>query len=439
MAVQLGWGWQPSSYLAALIQLHGHAQVYGWIGLFIIGVSLYFIPRFAGVPLRFASLGSWIAACIAASIVLRALAFAAFAAVSPYWVALLSFSALTFLAGVGAYIFLLFSTLRAVDPHRTAIRPLFPYFFAALCGWSATAIIVQLLTLQAIEERSGLLHPHWNAWCIDLFVGSVLLPVAFAFSIRTFPLYLRLTAVRWNVERYFFVYMGCFLLAMLAGAYSLWSGREVELVEGCARLGKGVVLVVFVWKLDLLTRRVKAWIVEREGEPPSEPLRHRRPRPGMPDYGEFGHFEWLVYAAYGWLVCAALLDIYSALGILGGEWAVFDASALRHVYLAGFGTLLLLGMAPRMVPGFVHRRGPASPLLVDLSFFLGMAAVSLRLLPYFAPTTWWSEIQMQFFGVSGLCGWLAVAALAVNLWIMWLWDLNKMGPVPKGTGPKQTL
>ncbi|MGY8827397.1 MAG: hypothetical protein ACKVJG_26360 [Candidatus Latescibacterota bacterium] len=64
-----------------------------------------------------------------------------------------------------------------------------------------------------------------------------------------------------------------------------------------------------------------------------------------------------------------------------GNGAVFDASALRHVYLAGFGTLLLLGMAPRMGPGFVHRRGLASPLLVDLSFFLGMAAVSLRLCP----------------------------------------------------------
>jgi len=196
MAAQMGWGWQPSAYVAALIQLHGHAQVYGWIGLFIIGVSLYFIPRFAGVPLRFVSLGAWIAAFIAASVLLRGLAFAAFVVHAPYWAALLWCSALAFFAGVACYIFLLFSTLRHVDSRRTAIRPLFPYFFTSLCGWLAVAIIVPLLTLQAIGERNSLLHPQWNAWCLDLFVGLVLLPVAFAFSIRTFPLYLRLAAVR---------------------------------------------------------------------------------------------------------------------------------------------------------------------------------------------------------------------------------------------------
>lgn len=439
MAAQIGWGWSPSPHLAALIQLHGHAQVYGWIGLFIIGISLYFIPRFAGVALRFASMGAWIAGCILSSVILRAGAFAAFVVDSPYWMALLWFSALAFAAGIGAYIFLLFSTLRTTDPRRTAIRPLFPYFFSSLCGWLATAILVQVLTLQAIEQRSGLLHPAWNAWCIDLFVGLVLLPVAFAFSIRTFPLYLRLAAVRWNVERYFYFYLACFAVSMLAAAYSLWFGGEVGAVEGGARLAKGVVLVGFIWRLDLLTRRVKAWVIEREGEPPSNPARHRRPRPGMPDYGEFGHFEWLVYAAYAFLLAAALLEIYSGLGVIGGWWGVFDASALRHVYLAGFGTLLLLGMAPRMVPGFVHRRGPASPLLVDLSCFFGLVAVLLRLLPFVGPAVWWPEKKALLFGVSGFCGWFAVALLAVNLWVMWLWGLNKIGPAPFSAGPKETL
>jgi hypothetical protein len=28
-------------------------------------------------------------------------------------------------------------------------------------------------------------------------------------------------------------------------------------------------------------------------------------RPGLPDYGEFGRFEWLLYAAYVWLIVAA--------------------------------------------------------------------------------------------------------------------------------------
>jgi hypothetical protein len=43
----------------------------------------------------------------------------------------------------------------------------------------------------------------------------------------------------------------------------------------------------------------------------------RRPtRPGLPDYGEFGRFERLVYAAYIWLVLAAGCDIVTGLAAL---------------------------------------------------------------------------------------------------------------------------
>ena len=36
---------------ASYIQIHGHLQLIGWAGLFIIGVSLYFIPRLSSVPI----------------------------------------------------------------------------------------------------------------------------------------------------------------------------------------------------------------------------------------------------------------------------------------------------------------------------------------------------------------------------------------------------
>ncbi len=34
------------------IQAHGHAQLFGWVGTFILGVSLYVLPKFCGRPLR---------------------------------------------------------------------------------------------------------------------------------------------------------------------------------------------------------------------------------------------------------------------------------------------------------------------------------------------------------------------------------------------------
>jgi len=36
---------------ASFIQVHGHVQLLGWTGLFIISISLHFIPRLIGAPI----------------------------------------------------------------------------------------------------------------------------------------------------------------------------------------------------------------------------------------------------------------------------------------------------------------------------------------------------------------------------------------------------
>jgi len=36
----------------ALAQAHGHLQVYGWAGLFVLGVASHFLPRLRGTPLK---------------------------------------------------------------------------------------------------------------------------------------------------------------------------------------------------------------------------------------------------------------------------------------------------------------------------------------------------------------------------------------------------
>src|SRR3954454_17176561 len=41
------------------IQGHGHAQLFGWVATFIIGISLYSLPKFRGGALRSFALG-WV-------------------------------------------------------------------------------------------------------------------------------------------------------------------------------------------------------------------------------------------------------------------------------------------------------------------------------------------------------------------------------------------
>ena len=51
MAMAMGYGWPLARAFSSLAQTHGHLQLVGWAGLFIMGVSLYFVPRLTGVPL----------------------------------------------------------------------------------------------------------------------------------------------------------------------------------------------------------------------------------------------------------------------------------------------------------------------------------------------------------------------------------------------------
>ena len=47
-----------NSIYYALIQAHGHAQIYGWVGLCIMGFALYIIPRVKNTELRYRSLAN---------------------------------------------------------------------------------------------------------------------------------------------------------------------------------------------------------------------------------------------------------------------------------------------------------------------------------------------------------------------------------------------
>jgi len=157
--------------------------------------------------------------------------------------------------------------------------------------------------------------------------------------------------------------------------------------------------------------------VERIAEPGPE----RKPtRDGLPDYGEFGRFERLLYSAYIWLLIGAGLDFLTG-GATIFKWELqISTDAIRHCYLLGFITLLILGMAPRMIPGFINKK-LASIKLVNHTFWYGNLAVCCRVLPLLVPDLLFEKISptvffsQVMFTLSGIFGLAAVWCLAVNL------------------------
>lgn len=94
---------------------------------------------------------------------------------------------------------------------------------------------------------------------------------------------------------------------------------------------------------------------------------------------------------------------------------------MRHLYLLGFATHLIVGTAPRLVPGLLGAHRVARPRLVGWSFSLVLAATVLRVAALLTPAAFLSgsavlsSIVGAAFGVSGLAGMAGIAVLAVNL------------------------
>ena len=203
LAFLIGFNRPLGDGFATYIQIHGHLQLVGWAGLFIIGISLHFIPRLSSVPI---SQPQWIPRLlwlIGIGLLLRFISHS----ILPYldngfFFTLLSWitatSGLLEWYGMLIYLSLLASTIFGISkadqkPPLIAVRP---YFGMMMMGFLLYATIHAVLLLQMAWRGDVVVSQTWNEVSIQIFIGLVLLPVAFGFSIRMLPLYLRLPVRR---------------------------------------------------------------------------------------------------------------------------------------------------------------------------------------------------------------------------------------------------
>jgi hypothetical protein len=254
--------------------------------------------------------------------------------------------------------------------------------------------------------------------------------MAIVLATRTLPLFLRLAPPpRGSLRTLALVYGAGLVLVLLPSlapltvmvfpsnltgyAETLFAelSAALNLLWGIGSLVLNLCILIFLWQIDLLRRR-PPWIVDRapNTRPDLDALRAPT-RPHYPDAGEYGRFELLVYAAFAWLALAVGLNLARVPGELTG-WFSVSPDMARHALAVGFVTLLICGMAARMVPGFSHKKGLAFPQLVTMMFVVGNLAALLRVIPMLFPN---SEIALGLWGLSGVFGWITVALLAVNL------------------------
>jgi uncharacterized protein involved in response to NO len=412
----------------ALGQAHGHAQLFGWAGLFVLGVGLYFLPRLRGTTLMYPQLAPYALVCYCIGIALRALSqpFGAIAdtsmppgqSIAALGLAGIAFSGIFELAGTALIIAMFAITFRHAGPvgSQAPIVPVRPYLITALVSLSLATILNTILGIYGAISSSFIFPSTWNDLLVHLMIFGFIIPIVISLSVRNLPLFMRLAMPpRGELMPLFLIFVTGLILQLTALLAHLFAA-DLALLTRLGALGsilEYAAIIAFVWMLDVLLRRKPAWIVNRATQPAGYVETRKPTRKNYPDYGEFGRFELLVISAYAWLVIAASVGVINGIAALLTGSTIFNPDIERHAITVGFITLLIFGMAVRMLPGFSGKSRIASTRLVMATFWFGNLAAISRVLPLFAPQAPGAEIA---FGASGAIGWIAVACLGVNLW-----------------------
>ncbi|HEU5343710.1 MAG TPA: hypothetical protein VFU60_05155 [Ktedonobacterales bacterium] len=409
------------AWWVALAQAHGHLQLYGWAGLFVLGVALHFLPRLRGAGLAFPQAIPWLLGTLVAGIVLRGLGQPLFAATGQgIWkIAMVASGALEMVVFLG---FLTIVVATAMQGSKLSTRPQLQKTLPFLVGIFASLGLAAIINLVNVVGAggapvAGVVPASGDAINVTLGLLGFLVPMALTMSAQTLPMYAGLEPfprkLFWPLA---IGYFGGLALALVG------IGSGISLLEGLGTFLVGAVLLIFV-SLFIRLMRARGKLPQRVAKlaPEPEAAEHHYRRQISSDRSAYGPFVALVASAYTWaIVGGALLVIDGIAGVLD-LGAPFSPDAARHSLAIGFIALLICGIAPRMVPGFSGGH-ILSAKLVTATLWLGNSAAILRvgslliapLLDALGPAG--AFVDALLFGLSGPLGLALAICLAVNLW-----------------------
>jgi uncharacterized protein involved in response to NO len=363
-----------SSVSAAWIQAHGQAQVFGWIGTFILGIGFYSIPKMRRAE-PFAMWESW--ACWAmwtGGVLLRWTA----TVYDWQWRWMLPIS-----AGLQLLAFAIF--FKTVSAHRPA--------------------------------QKGETQPKLDRWIFVVIAGTVgllaTLIANFAGSLYA-SIYGAAPAFGHEFDQRFLVLMAWgFMVPFVWGFSARWLSTFVGLRPACPRglmvmvtvNTAGVVMAMFglfaVAVFLFLAASVMSLLALRVGFSAVQPAKTQ---------GIHKSFPYFVRLAYGWLVIAALLGVWAAFASNSdGIWG-----ASRHALTVGFVSTMVFAIGQRVLPAFSGMR-----LLYSRKLMFG--ALSLLALGCFIRVS--SEVLAYQEFVHSAWTWLPVSAV-IELTAVTLFAVN---------------
>ena len=369
-----------TSVSAGWIQAHGHAQIFGWIGTFILGIGFYSIPKLRRTD-PFALWAAW--ACWGMwtlGVSLRWLA----GSYQFHWQSLLPLSAALELGA-----FLIF--FRSVSGHRpdgAEGKRLEAWVFVVIAA--TFGLLVTLLAnlgstiWLATRGTSPDLPQNLDQRFLVLQTWGFLVPFVWGFSAKWLPIFLGLRPIR---ARALLKAVALNYAGVIAAAIG-WFGWAVAFLV--------LAICVATWALRLL-------------EPAKQPVKVK---------GVHSTFPIFLRLSYAWAAVAGVLSIWAVVSINShGIWG-----ASRHALTVGFLSTMVFCVGPRVLPAFSGMRLLYSTRLMFFSLALLSVGCGLRvsseILAYQGFAAWaWSWLP-----VSAITEMAAVTTFAANLILTFVSD-----------------
>jgi uncharacterized protein involved in response to NO len=357
----------------AWIQAHGHAQLFGWVGTFILGIGFYSIPKLRKLK-PFALWSAWL------TWVLWVLGVAVrwFSNIYPWhWRIALPLSATLELAAF----LIFFQVVASHRPTNGSAKPLEPWIFvviAAALGLLASLLLNLGASFQLALNAGSPAFPHlFDQRYLMISTWGFLVPMVWGFSSRWLPVFMGLRPLR---NSFLLLALGLNTVGVILGFLEHFLAASILLLVGAATAVAAI----------------------RFFEPAVKPAK---------TVNVHGSFPVFIQIAYGWLLIAAALSVWAArVGEAPGIWG-----ASRHALTVGFIAAMIFCVGQRILPSFCGMRVLWSPSLMLVMLVLLMSGCTLRVTSEILTYQDYAKWAWNILPVSALIELTAVALFALNL------------------------
>ena len=373
-----------------LIQAHGWVQLQGWAGLFVAGMAVRLIPRFAGRRPNPRRINLVLLGVLAIPVVLRIVGqpWARGSAADAVAIAIGVATTVGTLGVAGVLAVTLWKGRKPREPWR--------YFAWAGTAWWAIWGLLALLNIPAGDPHPGLLNLHDNdalLWVVMLGpVGNFIWGV----QSRSVPIFFGRKTPPLRVALPLLAAFNLGVLLVLLGSWDDQSGYRVA--------GAGFVLA----GAPMLALPALAGSVYGEA---------KRLRPRAKFAARFILAGNMAAMAAGALLLWSGIEV-AATGDSYAAWPAFGTrDAARHLFGVGTITMLILGMARLIAPVFALERTESGvpQLLERLPLWLLVAAMILRAGVPLLGDTLAHDAGQHMIATAGVLGWLAIAIFASSV------------------------